>query len=157
MGRYKGCDRCINKDHSFFRSIVCFPLKEEKCNYEALVTEMLWNIKHWCRSREKWILFVIYFPEPGSTGKSLDFHKPIYGGISLYYIWEKYWSWNQGLRTWEVSHKRIMKLSGKKNHRLRKTQHGRTSRSEGYFKNIYCRSVGTNSAFAPKWLQTLRM
>lgn len=156
MGRNYGCDRLLSKEYSFFRSVVCFPLKGEKCNTEALVTEMLWNIKHWCSSREKWILFVIYCLEQGSAGKSLDFHKPIYCGISLYYIWEKYWSWNQGLRTWEVSHRRIMKLSEKK-HRLRKTQHGRMSRSEGYFQNICCRSVGTNSAFAPQWLWALRM
>lgn len=94
--------------------------------------------------------FIFYvFPRTRKCRKSLDFHKPINYGISLYYIWEKCWSWNQGLRTWEVSHKRIMKLSEKK-HRLRKTHHGRMSRSEGYFQKIYCRSVGTNSVFAPK-------
>lgn len=59
MDRYYGCDRFIYKDYSFFRSIVCFPLKGEKCSSEALVTEILWNLKHWCSSREKCIFFYI--------------------------------------------------------------------------------------------------
>lgn len=149
MDRHYGHGRLLNRDYSFLRSIAWFPLKGKKKvrgqhqgsgHWNALIHPTLMQFQGevdftcyiYCKEVQK-SLWTSTNPFTVALVCTIS-GKNTGAGIRV-----------SGLGRFPI---RVMKLSGEK-HRLKKREHGRMRRSEGYFQNIFCRSVGTSSAFAP--------